>query len=296
MPAISVSRHEGQQPLPVATLLGHAHVDIALRCLGSLLRYSAEPLGLVVHDDGTLTESDRSRLAASLAEPRFIARDEADRQVEPLLARHPRTLRFRRENPLALKLLDGPLLGREPLFRYCDSDVLFLCPFTGLFELPPGLDAAFMADSQNAYSLRSWQLLFDRRLRLTARVNSGLVLFRQERFDLDRVEHVLTRARPGFARVWLEQTCWAALAGPLRSAWFDPRAVAFPRHAPGSGNAVAVHFVGPLRSRFEIWAAAESSAGAGAPQRVELARCDRCGAGRLAGTELRRLFRRLGSS
>ena len=53
----------GAEPRLVSTLLGHAHVEMALPCLGSLLRFSAEPLRLRVHDDGTLTAADQERLA-----------------------------------------------------------------------------------------------------------------------------------------------------------------------------------------------------------------------------------------
>jgi hypothetical protein len=38
--------------IPIATLLGHAHVELALACLGSLRRYSADPVRLRVHEDG----------------------------------------------------------------------------------------------------------------------------------------------------------------------------------------------------------------------------------------------------
>jgi len=276
----------------VATLLGHAQVPMAVRCLSSLLRLSAERLSLAIHDDGTLGESDRERLRAALRDPEFIARAEADARVEALLDRHPRTLRFRQENPLALKLIDGPLLEPGPVYRYCDSDVLFLRPFWGLFEMPADLDAVFMADSQNAYALRSWQLLGDRRLRLAGRVNTGLIVFRRQMFDLDRIEHVLARVRPGFAAVWLEQTCWAALAGPIRTALFHPRQIAFPRAQRERGAPVALHFISPLRSGWESWCDGESDEVLPRdPLEIGRQRGHQCGPVGLARSEARRWLR-----
>src|SRR5436305_14292628 len=175
-------------PRIVSTLLGHAHVGMALLCLGSLLRESVEPLTLQVHDDGTLTPADLERLAAGLGEPAVVGRREADERVEALLGERPAARAFRRENPLGLKLLDAALLAPGGELAFCDSDVLFLRPFSGLFALPEGAGALFMRDPQNAYSVRSWHLLREPRLRLAARVNSGIIAFRTRLFALDLVE------------------------------------------------------------------------------------------------------------
>src|SRR5579864_1733768 len=177
----------------VSTLLGHAHVEMALLCLGSLLRYSTVPLRLRVHDDGTLTAGDRERLAAALHDPEVVPRREADERLAAVLAARPATRALRATNPLALKLVDVPLLAAADEVAYCDSDVLFLRPFTGLFDLPPPAGALFMRDPQNAYSVRSWHLLREPRLRLAAHVNTGIVALRTSCYDLDLVEWFLSR-------------------------------------------------------------------------------------------------------
>src|SRR5215207_8673501 len=93
----------GQVPLLVSTLLGHAHVEMGLACLGSLLAGSAEPLRLRVHDDGSLSAEDLDRLAAGLREPEVIPRATADERMADLLANRPASRAFRRHHPLALK-------------------------------------------------------------------------------------------------------------------------------------------------------------------------------------------------
>src|ERR1700724_2885870 len=200
---------------PVATLLGHAHVEMALLCLGSLLRFSAAPLRLRIHDDGSLTEADLERLDV-LGHPEIVSRREADDRLAEALAARPATRAFRAATPLALKLLDVPLLAAGDDLAYCDSDVLFLRPFSVLFRLPPGCGALFMCDPQNAYSVRSWHMLTEPRLRLAARVNTGIIGFRTRWFDPDLVEWFLARPRYRFAPVWVEHTCWALLAAPPR--------------------------------------------------------------------------------
>jgi len=222
---------------------------MALLCLGSLLRYSAEPLRLTVHDDGSLTAEDRERLAAGLAEPALVSRSEADERLADLLATRPAARAFRRDNPLGLKLLDVALLAPGGELAYCDSDILFLRPFSGLFAWPEGAGALFMSDPQNAYSVRSWHLLGEPRLRLAARVNSGIVGFRTDRFDPDLVEWFLGRPEYRFAPVWVEQTAWALLGGTAGCRLLDPRLASFP--VPGrepDAGAVALHFVSPRRA------------------------------------------------
>ena len=340
------------EPRLVSTLLGHAHVEMGLLCLGSLLRFSAEPLRLRVHDDGSLTAADRERLAAALGEPEVVPRRVADERVEELLAARPAARAFRRENPLALKLFDLPVFagthegagtgkeagagergstGKEAAaeegasvgegagldaedgeIRYCDSDVLFLRPFRGLFDLPAGAGALFMRDPQNAYSVRSWHLLREPRLRLAAHVNSGIIVFRRRCFDLDLAEWFLAQPKYRFAPVWVEQTCWALLAQPAGCRLLDPAAVAIPlTGGPAAARQVALHFVSPVRGLLPAYARGlpEQHGGAGpgdgrsmAPEAGAAAidvgslPAPELSALALAATEVRRRLRRGGPS
>ena len=288
-------------PRTVATLLGHAQVEMAILCLGSLLRHSAQPLRLQVHDDGTLSPEDRDRLALALGEPRTISRAEAEDRLAGELARRPATRAFRRANPLGLKLVDTVLLAASEELAFCDSDILFLRPFSHLYRFPaPSAGAVFMSDSQNAYSVRSWHLLRHRRLRLPCQVNSGIVHFRTAAYDPDRVEWFLGRQELGFAPVWTEQTCWAWL-GQSAGCWLlDPAQVRFPRPEAGPDEeAVALHFVSPLRGLLQRYDAPERSqhAGrglpAGPPVVLDRRPARRCGAVRLLATEVRRRWRRI---
>jgi hypothetical protein len=281
-----------RQTIEVATLLGHAHVEMALACLGSLLRYSAEPLRLRIHEDGSLLAADRERLTAGLGEPEFVARAEADDRVAPTLAGRPALAAFRRGNPLALKLIDIPLLAGDDL-AYCDSDVLFLRPFSGLFADPgPETGAVFMSDRQNAYSLRSWQLLAEPRLALPARVNSGVLRFRTRCFDPDLLEWYLGRPEYGFAPVWSEQTAWALLAGRAGCRLWDPRLLRFPDPARmPDGEVVALHFVSPLRALFPRHLAQARGRMGEEPAHVATIPARRCRPWDLAWTEARRRLR-----
>jgi hypothetical protein len=273
----------------VASLLGHAHVEMAVLCLGSLLRGSAEPLALRLHDDGSLTAADRERLAAALNDPEIIPRAEADERVAEVLARRPGLAAFRRRNPLALKLIDAVLCA-GPELAYCDTDVLFLRPFSGLF--PDGAGAVFMADHQNAYSVRSWHLLRHRRLRLPRHVNSGVIHFPTAAWDPDLLEWYLGRPEFGFAPVWAEQTAWALLGARIDCRLFDPQQIRIPDREMEDGEGiVALHFVGPVRSLLAEWAGRGFADGPPVP--IGRVAAGRCGVLDLALTEARRRLGRL---
>jgi hypothetical protein len=289
-----------REPVRVATLLGHAHVEMALACLGSLLRHSADPLHLRIHEDGSLDEEDRERLARGLGDPEFVPRVEADARVEDLLAGRPALRALRRGNPLALKLIDIPFLsgmeagdGLDDL-AYCDSDVLFLRPFAGLFRFPgPETGAVFMSDRQNAYSLRSWHLLARKRLALPCRVNSGVLLFRTRFFDPDLLEWYLSRPEFGFAPVWAEQTAWALLGQRAGCRLWDPRLVRLPEPGMDAGDAVALHFVSPLRHLLPGFLERAADRTGEPPVPVGTVPARRCRPWDLALTEARRRLARL---
>jgi len=241
-------------PKIVDSLLGRAQVEMAISCLGSLIGHSADPIRLRLHDDGSLGAEDRERLGQALGEPVVISRAEADELVAPLLSTRPALAALRARHPLFLKLVDLAALGkldRAEEIAYCDADVLFQRPFFGLFRPAPGAGATFMADGQNAYSVRSWQLLRHRRLALPERVNSGLFRFDLGNFDPDLLEWFAARPELHRTPPWIEQTAWALLAQRAGCRLYDPSQIAIPRAAdPLPTEAVALHFVSPVRSRL----------------------------------------------
>ncbi|MEA2602415.1 MAG: hypothetical protein QOF89_3407 [Acidobacteriota bacterium] len=284
-----------QGPLRVTSIVGHRQVEMAVLCLGSLLRHSAEELALRLHDDGSLTMEDRERLAGALRDPEVVSRAEADERTGDFLARHPALRAFRRGNVMALKLIDAMLFAGDEL-AYCDSDILFLRPFSGLYPLGETLAGAmFMSDRQNAYSIRSWHLLRYPGLRLPRRLNAGLTAFRAAGFDLDLLEWYVSRPKFQFSPVWMEQTAWGLLAGRVGCRLWDPRRIRLPE--PGEVEApeevVALHFVSPLRDllpRILEWAPDRTGE---TPVALETVPARRCRSWDLAWTELRRRAARI---
>jgi len=248
----------------VRTLMGHKQVDVGLRCLGSLISYSSEPISLVVHDDGTLTSADRAKLSYGLEGVSILSRDEADSVVLPLLNRYPNCARYRRGHPLALKLIDTALIETGDL-AYCDSDILFLKPFTNLYSWPGGSGAAvFMQDSQEAYSLYPWHAHPLGKIKVPQRINSGLILFRSSEYDLDFLEWLL--GQPQLEHVfekrahWIEQTCWAALGRRVGCYVWSARQllIANQKMDHVTDDTVGIHFVAAYRGNLNLFSEQDS--------------------------------------
>jgi lipopolysaccharide biosynthesis glycosyltransferase len=238
----------------VHALVCHRDLLSAITCLGSLLYYSSDPLRIVLHDDGSLSGQEKAHLKSHLG-AEMISRLDADQLMDERLKPYPNATKFRRSNVLALKLLDVALLSGSQDVAYCDSDVLFFRPFSGLFRWPDTKTSAlFVRDFQNAYSLYPWHL---RQTPLLDQVNTGLYFVRAKTFDLGYVEWLLGRSWTGHIPYWVEQTCWAALGARMNChMWSTTQVnVSCGKRIDHEGS-VACHFAGATK-RF-IEAAAHS--------------------------------------
>lgn len=221
----------------------HRHVKQACIGLGSLLRFSAEPIRLLVHDDGTLTDADRAALLEGLPGSRIVTRTEADSVVNEQLAQYALSRAYRDREVMGIKLFDIPLMSDDEI-AHCDSDIRFFRPFTGLYAWPaPDVGALFMQDWRDAYVFRPWHLLKYRKLKLLRQVNAGLMLIRQKAYELDFIEWLLSKAPAGSHLPWIEQTCWSALGARAGARLWDPRHIAlYNPERPLPADLIAGHF------------------------------------------------------
>jgi len=236
--------------LTIKTLCGSGSVPLARRCLASLVRASALPLELVIHDDGTLSPAEMELLMEITPNARFFHRLESDTYVTRELAAYPYCAAFRRNNPLALKLFDLLWSCGDDKVLFIDTDVLFLRRFSlSLETIPSSVEAVFMRDHQSAYSLRPQDLL-QMSLPIAAKVNTGFFFFRKSLVNLDLLERFLSHriTSRGLLPMWLEQTCWAILAGQRCSHYWNPKEFIIPREGlKRSDHPIAAHFVSPIR-------------------------------------------------
>lgn len=279
----------------VRCLLGHKHVELTVTCLGSLLRHSRDAVALYLHDDGSLTDEDVQRLTSALAGAIIVRRPEADARMAEVLRRFPHSAKFRLRSAFGLKLLDTVHLSAGDTFAYCDSDILFFRPFRNFYALPDACDSVFMADHDDAYSVRSWGLLASRDLRLAQRINSGLIALRRTSYDPDRIEWYLSQPAHHAKPYFVEQTCWSMVAMATRGRTWSMKQVVMAH--PGmtiNEDVVAVHFVGMHRALLPQYLSPSQATTNSSP--VESFPTDavrRCTSARLAWVETNRVLERL---
>jgi hypothetical protein len=162
---------EKQENLIIHTLLCKEHLTFAKQCLMSMLQMVIPRPTLVVHSDGTLGESEVKVLNECLEGPlTFISREEADDIVSPQIERFPLISEFRKNNPLAMKLIDVGLIGNDARIAVVDSDVLFLKPVQFLFPME-GNQALFMRDLRSSYSVAWPSAGIFRNIKVRRRIN-----------------------------------------------------------------------------------------------------------------------------
>jgi len=241
--------------IEVHTLLCHRDVESGIICLGSLLKYSRDPLGLIIHDDGSLTEEDTAKLRLALNGPKIILRKDADKIINNLLKEYPNCKKFRDTIILGLKLFDVALLGDNDV-AYCDSDILFLKSFKSLFVWEnEDSDALFMEDIQNAYSINPLHL--SKNTILMSKINAGIFFIRRNKYRLDYLEKILSnkKIKKAFKHpVWAEQTCWAFAAYNLNARIYNPHQIRIlTNNLELTDETVAIHFISAHRGALKAY-------------------------------------------
>jgi hypothetical protein len=235
------------------TLLCHRDVDLAIHCLSTVRKLSVDPVEVVIHEDGSLTSEDRMKLAIGLPGARILHRQVADAIMAERLAAFPNARAFREGSVWGLKLLDV-VLAEPGLCFYLDSDIRFFRPFRGLFvEASTRGRCVFLRDTVwQAYSIRPWHLLDQRKLRVASGINTGLTLCDPNVFDLCFVDWFLGQLDWRVIPAWAEPTCWAALALRADGQAVDPKQVTnlYPS-AKVTAHTLGAHFLSAYRSQWQ---------------------------------------------
>ncbi|WP_206603063.1 hypothetical protein [Leptolyngbya ohadii] len=177
--------------------------------------YSKRHYALCIHDDGTLTESDRASLRHHFPNARLIDRPSADARMFAELTRYPRCLEFRQTNHLSPKVFDFASYLEADRMLLLDSDILFFQEPTILLRriedpdytlntVNGDVDSAYTIDPTIVHQLCDFEVINC--------FNSGLGLIHKASLNFDWIEEFL--ALPGIiGHFWrIEQTLYALLS------------------------------------------------------------------------------------
>jgi hypothetical protein len=235
------------------TMVGHKHTELAALCLGSMVKFYDQPIHVILHEDGSVTQDDMALFRATVPNSTFVMKCDADGPVNEFLARYPACRRLRDKLVYGLKIFDIQILEQGPELSYTDCDIVFLRPLTKLFALPSNqkVGGVFMKDPIQAYCLTPFQLLQNRKLHLANRLNGGFLHFKRSAFDWDLAEWFLTHDEYVVRPYWKEQTAWSVLAAAAGSYAWDENYVRVINKREDLDSDVAVaHFVS--RYRFNM--------------------------------------------
>lgn len=167
--------------------------------------------GLVVHDDGTLTDEALTEITRQYPGVRLIAKQEAEARVAETLRPYPVCTEFRKKNKLSRKLFDFRTFLQSDRMLLLDSDVLFFKPPSALLQRIEDPNYRFNSvnqDVSDAYTVTK-ELAQERfGITIPPRFNSGLGLIHRDSMRLDWMEEFLSEPKI-HGHFWrIEQTCY----------------------------------------------------------------------------------------
>ncbi|NJL19688.1 MAG: hypothetical protein HC895_00870 [Leptolyngbyaceae cyanobacterium SM1_3_5] len=216
--------------------------------LKTFYHYSKRQYALCIHDDGTLTESDRATLQHHFPNARIIDRPSADARVFAELANYPCCLEFRKTNPLSPKVFDFASYLESDRMLLLDSDILFFAEPIELLkriEDPNYHLNSVNGDTSSAYTVNAETVRQQCGFELIDRFNSGLGLIHKASLNLDWIEEFLGLP-DAIGHFWrIEQTLYALCSSRFGTELLPPE---YSVHLEGGiDSAPCRHYVGKIR-------------------------------------------------
>jgi hypothetical protein len=210
----------------------------------------------LIHEDGSLQEIDREETKKQFANQVFFSNPEESRErTLDQLAGRPNCQTIRQHSLWGIEFFD-PLFAHadDPISFYLDADILFLRPFSGLFdstEIQGG--ALFLQDNQwDAYSLRPWHLLsFGRRPIIVRGITTAIVCWDKRVIDWEYLEWFLGQFQFHSIPEWVMPTAQAGLASLCQSKVVSPNQL--PNLYPNASikkETFGVHLLGSYREQW----------------------------------------------
>jgi hypothetical protein len=213
----------------VQSLIGGSQLPFYLRCLKSLVTFSKDRIDLQLHTDGSLSQEDKDFIHCELDGRMVTIIDSSENKNRVLdsLQGRPNCQKVRKDSIWGIEFFD-PIFAfpEHPISFYLDADILFLRPFSGLFDREQVKNGAvFLKDTQwDAYSFRPWQMLTGKsKAQAVQGITTGLVFWDKSAIDWDYLEWFLGEDRLHQIPEWIMPTAQAGLAHRCDAKTISPR-------------------------------------------------------------------------
>ncbi len=241
----------------VQSLIGSLQLPFYLRCLKSLITFCKERIDLQLHTDGSLSQEETDVIHSELDGTMLTITDSSENtsRVLDYLQGRPNCQKVRKDSIWGIEFFD-PIYAfpYEPISFYLDADILFLRPFSGLFDRKQVKNGAiFLKDTQwDAYSFRPWQMLAGKKCpQVVKGITTGLVFWDKTAIDWDYLEWFLGKNHLHQIPEWIMPTAQAGLANLCESKTVCPRLL--PNLYPNAKiyeDTFAVHLIGSYRKNW----------------------------------------------
>jgi len=245
---------QGDGKIIVQSLIGGSQLPFYLRCLKSLVTFCQDRIELQIHTDGSIPQEEKDCIHAELGGTKVTISDSSENKSRVLdcLQGRPNCQKIRKDSIWGIEFFD-PIFAfpEDPISFYLDADILFLRPFSGLFdrsEVKGG--AIFLQDTQwDAYSFRPWQMLTGKkRPQAVKGITTGLVFWDKSTIDWDYLEWFLGEHNLHKIPEWIMPTAQTGLANRCEAKTISPRQITnlYP-NAQIHKDTFGVHLLGSYR-------------------------------------------------
>ncbi len=201
----------------IQSLVGHSNLPFYLDCLSSIGDCSLDKINLLLHNDGTLRDDDIELIYSKLGNNCHLVNPNESIEITlDQLVGYSNCQHFRKESIWGIEFFD-PIFSQsdDPISFYLDADIMFLKPFSGLFDssVVEG-GAVFLHDKQwDAYCLRPWHLMARSKCpKVVEGITTALVFWDKNVIDWDYLEWFLGQTNFHAIPEWVLPTAQAGLA------------------------------------------------------------------------------------
>jgi hypothetical protein len=251
-----MEEHEDKKII-VQSLIGGSQLPFYLRCLKSLVTFCQDRIDLRLHTDGTLSPKEKDFIQTELTGTTVTITDSPENKsrVLDLLQGRPNCQKFRKNSIWGVEFFD-PIYAfpEDPISFYLDADILFLRPFSGLFDRNQVKEGAvFLKDTQwDAYCFRPWQMLLGKNKPQAVKgITTGLVFWDKTAIDWDYLDWFLGENNLHKIPEWMMPTAQAGLALRCEAKTISPRQI--PNLYPNAQihkDTFGVHLLGSFRKEW----------------------------------------------
>ena len=251
-----MKEHEDRKII-VQSLIGGSQLPFYLRCLKSLITFCQDRIVLQLHTDGSLSQKDKDSTDSELGVTMLTVSDSSQNtsRVLDYLQGRPNCQKVRRNSIWGIEFFD-PIFAfpEDPISFYLDADILFLRPFSGLFDREQVKNGAvFLKDTQwDAYSFRPWQMITGKsKPQAVQGITTGLVFWDKTAIDWDYLEWFLGEHQLHQIPEWIMPTAQAGLAHRCEAKTISPRHITnlYP-NARVNEDTFGVHLLGSYRKSW----------------------------------------------